>query len=152
MAIVSDSSPLIALEQIGQLNLLRQLFQTLLIPEAVASETRHSVGPRSWIEQRALSRPLLVETLSPALGPGEREAVSLGAEMQAEAVLLDDEAARRIAARLGLPVLGTAGVLLLAKQRNLIPAVKPHLDALVATRFFLGPQLYELILSRAGEL
>ena len=52
-------------------------------------------------------------------------------EVQARAILLDDDPARKLAVQLGLPVIGTAGVLVLAKERQLIPAVRPCLDALI---------------------
>jgi predicted nucleic acid-binding protein len=152
MAVVSNSSPLIGLEQIGQLDLLHHLFEQVLIPNAVAVETRLSVAPRPWICLRPLAQPLRVETKSPALGPGEREAVSLAVEVNAGAIILDDELARRLARELGLPVIGTAGILLVAKERGLIGNVRSHLDALLARRFFLSTQVYELVLRKAGEL
>jgi uncharacterized protein len=70
----------------------------------------------------------------------------------ARAILLDDDPARKLAIQLGLPVIGTAGVLVLAKERHLIAVVGPSLDALIENRFFLGPALYELILKRVGEM
>jgi predicted nucleic acid-binding protein len=73
-------------------------------------------------------------------------------EVTASAILLDDDPARKLAGQLGLPVIGTAGVLLLAKERQLIPAVRPSLDALIENRFFLAQTVYELILTRAGEI
>ena len=60
-------------------------------------------------------------------------------------------ALEQIAAQLKIPIIGTAGVLLLAKDRQLIAAVKPCLDALIEHRFFLARAVYELILNRAGE-
>ena len=152
MATVSDSSPLIALEQIGHFELLRDLFQEVLVPDEVIRETTATVGLRPWLRRQPLEGPLLSQVLRPTLGRGEREAISLAVELQARVILLDDEAARNVAARLGLPIMGTAGVLLIAKERGLIGRVKPHLDALLAKRFFLGAQVYELVLSKAGEL
>ena len=127
------------------------LFGELLIPDRVAAETVSSVQPRSWIRQQSLSLPLLPATLHPALGSGERAALSLAVEVQAGAILLDDEPARKVAAQLNLQIIGTAGVLILAKERQLIAAVKPCLDALIENRFFLARAVYELILNRAGE-
>lgn len=152
MATVSDSSPLIALEQIGHLELLRDLFQEVLVPDEVVRETTAAVGLRRWLRRQPLQGPLLSQVLRPTLGQGEREAISMAVELRAHVILLDDEAARNVAIRLGLPVMGTAGVLLIAKERGLIAQVKPHLDALLANRFFLGAQVYELVLSKAGEL
>ena len=72
--------------------------------------------------------------------------------MKASAIILDDEPARKTAVELKLPIIGTAGVLLLAKERHLIAAIRPCLDALIENRFFLTSAIYESILSRAGEL
>ena len=152
MPIVSNSSPLIALEQIERLDLIHALFGEILIPDAVAVEIAPTVQARSWIRQRSLSLPLPPETLRPALGSGERAAISLAVETNASAIILDDEPARKVAAQLKIPIIGTGGVLLLAKDRQLIAAVKPCLDALISHRFFLGRAMYELLLSRAGEL
>ena len=152
MPVVSNSSPLIALEQIGQLDMLQSLFAEILIPAQVAVETVASVRSRSWIRQQSLSVPFLPAVQRPTLGPGEREAICLALEVRARAILLDDYPARKLAVQLGLPVIGTAGVLVLAKQRQLIPAVRPCLDALIENRFFLSRALYDLILNRVGEM
>src|ERR1035438_1834356 len=148
MAVVSNSSPLIAVGQIGQLGLLHQLFHEILIPPAVAREAAASVASQEWIHVHSLAEPVLAEALRPGLGEGEREALSLAAEMSARAVIVDDDAARRIGLRLGLPVIGTAGVLLLAKERGYTRAVKPHLIALIEAGFYLSPVLVELIAKR----
>jgi len=66
------------------------------------------------------------------LGKGESEAIVLAKELKANFVLLDDRAARRIARQENLPIIGRVGILLLAKENKLIPAVKPSLDALLA--------------------
>jgi hypothetical protein len=152
MLVVSNSSPLIALEQIGQLELLQSLFTEIVIPDQVAVETVASVQARSWIRKQSLSLTLLPAVERPGLGPGEREAICLAIEVKADAIVLDDDPARKLATELGLRVIGTAGVLILAKERQLIPAVRPCLDALIENRFFLGRTLYELILKRVGEM
>jgi predicted nucleic acid-binding protein len=152
MPFVSNSSPLIALEQIGQLELLQSLFIEIVIPDQVVVETVTSVQPRSWIRKESVSLPLLPAVQRPTLGLGEREAIYLAIEVKAGAILLDDDPARKLAAGLGLRVIGTAGVLILAKERQLIPAIRPCLDALIENRFFLSRTLYELILKRVGEL
>jgi uncharacterized protein len=152
MPVVSNSSPLIALEQIGQLDLLQSLFIEIVIPDQVAVETVANVQARSWIRKQSLSLPLLPAVERPGLGPGEREAICLAIEVKADAIVLDDDPARKLATELGLRVIGTAGVLILAKERQLIPAVRPCLDALIENRFFLARALYELILKRVGEM
>jgi predicted nucleic acid-binding protein len=80
----------------------------------------------------------------------EKQFVSLW--MQASAIILDDEPARKTANKLNLRVIGTAGILVLAQERQLIGSVRPCLDALIDHRFYFSRALYELILSRVGEL
>src|SRR5262245_22391262 len=152
MPVVSNSSPLIALEQIGQLELLQSLFAGILIPAQVAVETVASVRCRSWIRQQSLSVPLLPAVQRPTLGPGEREAICLAVEVRARAILLDDDPAGKLAVQLGLSVIGRAGVLVLANERQLITAVRPCLDALIENRFFLSRALYDLILNPVREM
>lgn len=72
-------------------------------------------------------------------------------EAKADRIILDDRPARHLAIDLGLNVVGTAGVLFAAKQRGLIPAVRPALDALRARGFRLRKEVYEEVLQAAGE-
>ena len=88
MSVVSNSSPLIALRQIGHLDLLRQLFHEILIPDAVAREAATSISEQGWIVRRSLMRPVLPDALGPSLGAGEQETLSLAVEVQATAVIL----------------------------------------------------------------
>ena len=148
--VVSNSSPLIALEQIGNLNLLQKLFATVLIPPAVTRETTSVVLP-SWITEGPLTQPIGPQILHASLGPGESEAISLALEVRARWVILDDRPARRLAAALNLPVIGTLGVLLASKRRGFLLAVRPCIDALVNHGFRVAPDLYERVLSDAGE-
>ena len=72
-------------------------------------------------------------------------------DLNADQIVLDDEPVRRLAGALGLPLIGTLGVILAAKERGVIPAVKPLVLALIETGFRLDDSLYELVLSDAGE-
>src|SRR5437867_3119520 len=108
--IVSDASPLIALHQIGQLELLQRLYANLILPSAVIGEVAPSVGRPLWLVERALSQPIAGRIIQAGLGPGESEAIALTFEMNAHRVLLDDRPARRLAQALGLRVRGTIGV------------------------------------------
>lgn len=150
--VVSNSSPLIGLAQIGQLDLLEALFLSLLVPPAVVSETASTVTLPAWVTERALTQPIGAQILSSSLGPGESEAISLGLEIGAQWVILDDRPARRLAQSLGLSVIGTLGVLLAAKRRGLLDTLRPELDGLIKYGFFIAPDLYEQILADAGEV
>lgn len=149
--VVSDASPLIALHQIGQLGLLEALFGAVLIPAAVARETPGVERP-SWLVERALMKPLAPGVVRAGLGPGESEAISLALELDADRLILDELPARSLAQSLGLTMIGTLGILLAAKRRGLIPAVREPMDVLRRAAFRVAPDLYENVLRKAGEL
>jgi len=149
--VVSDASALIALEQIGQLALLERLFATLLIPPAVARESAAGGTLPTWIHERRLEQPLSSQVLRASLGPGESEAISLALEAHADLLIVDDRPARRLAQALGIPIIGTLGVLFAAKRKGIITALRPHIDALLAAGFRVAPDLVERILVDARE-
>lgn len=146
---VTDSSPLIILHQIDRLELLRRLFRTVVAPPAVALEIAPSLGALPpWMSERHVPT---IPKLAMALDAGEREAIALALHISADVIILDDLIGRRRAAQLGLDVIGSAGILLQARRRGLIGAVRPELDAMVANGLYVSKQLYREILSTAGE-
>jgi len=149
--VVANSSPLIALGQIGHLQLLDGLFSTVVIPPAVAAEARPGLSLPPWVAERALAQPIGPQILRASLGRGESEAISLAIEADARWVILDDRPARRLAQALGLPVIGTLGILLASKRKGLLPAVQPCLESLTDHGFRISPDLYDHILADAGE-
>lgn len=152
MAVVSNSSPLIAFAAIEQLNLLPALFESVFIPPAVALEITPSIStPPTWVRVQSLRLPLPETVLRRSLGDGEREALALAVEIQAERILLDDRPARRVALELNLLITGTAGILLVAKRHGLVPRIRPYLDALVEKSFFIGSDVYDDLLRLAAE-
>ena len=150
--VVSNTSAIIALGQVHQINLLSNLFTEIVISPAVRSELGTSFVPPSWMIEQHLTQPIGAQVLHAQLGSGEGEAISLAIELRARWVILDDRPARRLAEALGLPVIGTLGILLAAKRRGLISIVRPTLDALVGFGFHVTPQLRERLLADAGEI
>ena len=111
MRIVSNTSPIVALDHLGELDLLRKIFDSAtLIPPAVSRELAGRRAPE-WFEVRELRQPLSARALEAFLGAGESETLALALEVGADVVLLDDKAARRMAYQLRLTVVGTLGVL-----------------------------------------
>src|SRR5437868_8214910 len=145
--VVCNASPLIALERIGRLELLRHLFGPVLVPPAVVRETAPALVLPSWIAEQPLGRPVDPRIVLASLGAGESETVSLALEVGAAWVILDERPARRLAQGLGLTVIGTLGVLLAGKRRGLVGDVKPHLDALLQQGFYTSPRLYQQVLT-----
>lgn len=158
--LVSDTSVLLYLGRIGHSHLLPALFEPVFVPEQVALELdagrlirRDTVDPRSldWVTLVAVPQSE-IDTLPPnRLGIGGQSVIACAVARGNLAVGLDDRQARRLAQELGLPVVGTLGILLRARRAGITPAVQPLLDALQQQGFRLHPGLYAEVLRLAGE-
>ncbi len=162
MIVISDTSPINNLAAIGQISLLRQLYKTVIIPEAVYKEL---IGPppeagaeeirnSNWIQVRSVTDRATVEALvSKRLHIGESEAIALALELGADQVLVDDKSARIAAENAGLRFTGIIGILIEAKSRGLIDEIRPLLDSLRSpVNFWISESLYTLALRTAGEI
>jgi predicted nucleic acid-binding protein len=85
------------------------------------------------------------------LGRGELEALALYKRLGADRLLLDDSRARKVARLNGVQVVGSAGVLLLAKSEGLIPSIQPLLSQIQAAGIYLSPTLVSEVLHLADE-
>lgn len=163
MIVVSDTSPLSGLAIVGYLCLLKQLYQRVLIPPAVLDELVRGgedderialVLSLDWIEIQQPTNSQLVETLESDcnLDRGEAEAIALAVELGADELLIDERLGRREALRLGLSITGLLGILLVAKRRELVKAIRPVMDDLIAQAGFrVSNQLYIEVLEAAAE-
>ncbi len=129
MQLISNSSPLIALSTLEKLDILKTLFGNIIIPEAVYDEvfTRgfDKVSVPGFLAIEKISDKNLMVSLEMQIGYGESEVIALALESKITRVLIDDKQARKIAENLGLKVMGTLGVLILAKEKQLIKDIKP---------------------------
>lgn len=161
MIVISDSSPLLNLAIIDQLELLQQLYGTVVIPQAVYQEVvvngaempgADTIEAASWIVVEEAKDRVLVKALQTQLDSGEAEAIALAVELTADLLLLDERKARNVAAHLDLNFTGLLGMLVEAKHKGHVAAVKPLLDLLVTqARFWIGPELYQLVLETVKE-
>lgn len=158
--VVSNAGPLITLAKIKRFSLLKELFGCIVVPQAVFDEVVHhgagepgaqETNDADWIETRPAKDDFAVSVLREDVGAGESEAIVLAQELGADLLLLDDALARRKAERVGLTVIGTLGVLLLAKHGGLLAAVDPVLDELRQTDFRASARVYQEVLTKAGE-
>lgn len=161
MKVISDTSPIINLACVGQLELVHQLYGAILIPRAVYDEITR-FGPEEpgaaevqkleWINVYNVTNRPLVEALELEVDPGEAEAIACTLELNADQLLLDEHIGRAVAKHLGLRVIGLLGVLIKAKREELISSVKPVLDDLILKAgFWISKPLYARVLEAVSE-
>jgi predicted nucleic acid-binding protein len=162
--VISDTSAITNLAAIHNLQLLLQLYSQVMIPEAVYRELADIDPPvpgtlevqrASWLEVREIVNREVVERLQDEvrLDSGESEAIAVALELNADMLLIDERRGRAKADRLGVRITGLLGILVEAKQKNLIVAVKPLIDELIAkSEFRVSSALYSQILNVVDEV
>lgn len=155
--IVADAGPLIALARLDLLDLPGRLFsRTLLTPTVLAECLARPDRDEGILIQAALAAGHLHLADAPApdpgwsVDPGEASSIAL-ALTEGHGLLVDDKAGRRLAQHLGCPVLGTAGLLALAKRKACLAEVRPLLSRLTRTGYFLGEDVIDRVLRLCGE-
>lgn len=158
--VVSDTSPIRALDFLQRLEVLEALFGEVIVPPAVATElsrpTRWGppviLSPHHFILVRSPTDTVAVNRWLQNLDAGESEALALAEELSADIVLIDEAAGRSAAQQAGFPVIGTLGILVRAKRDGLIDAVVPLMDRLQDDfDFFVSDALRQEVLRQCGE-
>jgi len=145
--VVSDTTPLHYLILIGRDSVLEKLYGQVIVPPAVLQELRHPAAPPAVLDW-AKSPPAWLMVQSPAVIParfdnldfGERQALALAKEIQADFVLLDDKVARRFAESEALKVKGTLGIVADAANAGLLN-FRATVETLQRSSMHLDPQL-----------
>jgi len=156
--VITNNTPLVALWVSGYLDLLRQLFDEVWVPQAVCAEflaaepalRQAALEASPWIRCMSLRNTQQVAVYI-GLDRGEAEVLALAKEHPPRLVIMDELRGRRYARRLRLPLTGTLGVLLLAKERGLISAIEPLVEDLLAAGLYLSPEVVVQALTLAGE-
>lgn len=147
--IISDTSCLIILTKIGELDLLRQLYKTVTITQDILLEYGELLP--DWIEVQQSKDPYRQQLLEMQVDKGEASAISLALETNEHLMILDDWKARKLAERFGLCVTGTLGVIIRAKNNGIVPSIKPYLDKIKETNFRISEELEQSALAEAKE-
>jgi len=147
--IISDTSCLILLAKIGELNLLDKLGRKVLITPSIQKEFGNKLP--SWIEIKEPKDNHYQKILEMDLDEGEASAIALSLETDNSIVIIDDLKGRKLAEKLNLRYSGTFGLILRAKQEGIIDRVKPLLDKIKTTNFRISEKLFALVLEQAGE-
>ncbi len=157
---VVNTSPLIYLAQLDRLDLLRRGADEILVPPTVLEELGAKPDPssfriddarRTWLRCEASRDPKLLEVLKLELDAGEAEAIAVAYERSVDRAVIDDLAGRRYVRQLGVPLVGTLGLLLAARLRGELGSLKREIERLKAVGFYAGDELVQKILRAAGE-
>jgi len=155
---IADSTPLIVLAKIGHLHLLTLFADEVLIPQMVVEEVLagdEDDPGRQALElgfgQRVANPPVPSSVAALRLDAGEEAVLAVAAAKPGSHVVLDDGKARAAAQTLGVPVIGTLGIVARAKAEGHIPAAKPLIRALQSVQFRADDALLRAVLQGLGE-
>lgn len=157
---VVNTTPLIALSHVGRLDILKNLYGGIIIPEAVYREL--SVKPESvckkavdssldWIQVAKIKNQMAKSMYKTQLHDGEVEVMILAKEIAADVVIIDDANAKKHAKYLKLPVTGTLGVLIKAKQEGYVDKLKPILSQMEQNGIYISQSVIDMCLKQTGE-
>lgn len=149
--IIADTSCLIVLSKINELQILQKLYNQILITPEIQNEFNEPLP--DWIKVETLKDKLLFQSLQLSLDKGEASAITLSLEQSERTLLIIDERkGRKFANELGITIIGTIGIFLKAKTLNLIPSVKEILQKLNSTDFRISDKMIQEILKSANEI
>ena len=161
MIVVSDTTPLISLLKINQLDLLEKLFGEVLIPEAVFNELTvderfqleaQLIRQKEFIAVKPVNNLESVSILKRATGldQGESEAIVLTDELKADLILMDEAKGRKVSAQMGFQIMGTIGILMAAYEEQELTAeeAREWIDGLQRAERHIGQRHYQMLLNR----
>jgi uncharacterized protein len=154
MLVVSDTSPVTALLQIGRCDLLALLFGRILLSPAVRAELlRFHRSLPDYLEVGTIRAQQNADALSRELDRSEAEAIVLAEECRADYLLMDEKRGRSVAEARGIRVVGLLGVLLMAKRAGYAQSVGELIGELESQAgFFVSDSVKQIILTAAGEM
>lgn len=147
--IISDTSCLVLLTKIGELQLLKSLFGEIIITSVIATEYGEVLP--DWIIVKDAENENYASLLSVTVDLGEASAIALAVENKTSLLILDDNKARILAGSLGLKYTGTLGILIDAKKQGHLQSIKPALEKVKKTDFRLTEELIKKAMTLAGE-
>lgn len=147
--VISDTSTLIILHKINELNILKLVYGELITTPEIAEEFGEKLP--DWITVQPVTDEKYQRFLETQVDRGEASAIALASEFEDVTLLLDDLKARKLAVKLKLKTTGALGVIHKAKQMSIIPKVKPLIDKLLLTNFRISNNIIDEILKLNNE-
>ena len=156
--IISNTTPIISLLKINKLDLLKNLYSTIYVPQSVYDEIQAGKDKDCYIDLETIDwiKIKKINSLSARLclfdlDDGEAETLILAQEQGADLVIFDEKCGRRYAKQMNIPVTGTIGILLRAKEKGFIDTIAPLLLELRNKSLWIDATLFEKALNIAGE-
>jgi predicted nucleic acid-binding protein len=148
-AVISDASCLILYDKISELEILRGTFSSLIITPQVAKEFGDELP--NWIRVKTIRDTGQYHELIQSLGRGEASSIVLAQEIRGSLLIIDEKRGRRVAKNLSIEIIGSLGILLKAKQKEVIKSVASMLEKIEQTNFRVSKVVKEELLKRANE-
>lgn len=156
--IVSNTTPLISLMKISQLEILKKIYSEIVIPEAVYKEIEagkhkefyRDLSKIDWIKIRSIKNKRSINYFLD-LDAGEAEAIIIASEIGADLIILDEKLGRYHAKHAGIKVTGTLGLLVKAKKMGLVPKLKPLLKELTEKNVWISDRLIAQVCKTVDE-
>lgn len=158
MIVISDTSSVSNLIQIGIVDILEKIYKKIIITPGVYAEIsrltvqKKIIDQADWIEIIEPKDKGFVKELMLDLDLGESESIALAKELNADYLIIDEFLGRQKAEKFDIKITGLLGILILAKKSKIIKKVKPYIDELVLNGFRLNKTLIEKVLRGVGEL
>lgn len=155
--VVVNTTPLIALSEIGKLNILKDMYGEISIPKAVYDEVKLEPAysevnsSLDWINVVDIDDTVYAKMFSARLHAGEVEAIMYAIDTKADLIVLDDKLARKTAKYMGLTVTGTLGVVIKAKEMGYIEAVRPIMNKLIQNGLYISVDVQKMVLDMVDE-
>jgi predicted nucleic acid-binding protein len=155
--VVSNTTPIISLCSVKLEFVLKELFGTIFIPQAVDMELNTTGKPGEqfssydWVKVQKVKNKEIVQYLSKDLDKGESETIPLATQMRADVVIIDESAGYQIAKLFDLPVVRTLSLLKVAKEKNIIKKIYPILDEMVKNGRWYSDSVVKKFLNDVGE-
>ena len=154
--VIADTGALISLGHVGDIHLIEEIFGDFYIAEAVWKELRNYENPEFDVNIFKVLENRVVKiksknNLRMVMDYGESESVILYEELKADYLLIDDNKARMIAESLDVNCIGSIGLLIRAKQKGLIVALKPIFEKWVSVGRYFSKKLLNKVLTDLGE-
>ena len=159
--VVVNTSPIIYLSSINKIDILKKLFREVFIPEAVKREVLtggednfgfREITSTKWIKTKKIKNKLAKKYLLTDIDDGEAEVIVLAEELKPNTIIMDDRLGRKIAKLRGFNVIGTLRVLVIANEKGVIIKVKPLIEKLKESGFWVSEDVYKSILTQSKEL